>query len=415
MSLDLLSIMSNRDNYFRFQRFIKQGIIAPEAYQIIKDLEDYYASSPTIEEVDWEAFEEWFRIVQHPAYKSDKMENYATVFKRLLVHSLSDSSESIVEKLVSQDYCAQIADISLRGAEGDNIDLADITSLLDAYDIESDRVSNVESWFVMEDIGELIEDVVEGGLEWRMKFLNESIGNLRQGKLMCFAARPNTGKTTLLASEATFIAPQLEDDEYVIWFNNEEEGKDVKFRIVQAALGLTSDQIRTDPVKAHKMYESLVGHKDKILVVNKADLSTKDMEEVLRTKKAGLIIVDQLWKVQGFDKESSTDTSRIGSVFQWARELSKKHAPLITVHQVKTEGEGVEYLTPSMLYMSGTVIQGEVDTLVMMGRNYIPGMQDNRYLSIAKNKGAYGPHVKTELREGKAEILIEPEIARFVE
>jgi KaiC/GvpD/RAD55 family RecA-like ATPase len=415
MSLDLLSVLGDREHYYRFRHFIRDEILSHEVKQIINDLENYYETHASIDSVDWEQFSEWFVLVKHPTYKRDKVGNYEKVFDRLSLHTTTDLASAIVEKYIKQDYCARIADIALRGSEGEEVDLADVEVLLDDWSSETERASKLDTFIVTDDLESLVETVVENGYKWRMQFLNESIGSVRKGKLMCFAARPNTGKTTFLASEATFIAPQLPDDEVVLWFNNEEAGEDVKFRVVQAALGWDADKIRKDVRSAMYTYETVVNGKGKIVIVDKADLSTKDIEEFVRQYNPGLIVVDQLWKVHGYEKSSATDTARLGHIFQWAREIAKKHAPILTVHQVKTEGEGVDYLTPSMLYLSGTVIQGEVDSLVMMGRKYEAGYDDVRFLTIAKNKGAYGPDVNPKMREGRAEVMIVPETAQYKE
>lgn len=417
MSLDLISILaSDKDVYNRFSRFIKPETLSKEAATLVTDIGEYYKAHPSAHEVEWEQFSEWFRIVQHSAWKEDKLNNFDKVFTRLASHEVTEVAESIIEKCVTQDYCQRIADITLRGAEGHSINLDDVAVLLEDYNQETDRVSKLDSYIVTDDLEELIHSVVDEGFRWRMDFLNKSIGNLRKGKLVCFAARPNTGKTTWLAAEATYMASQMGDDEYVLWFNNEEAGGDVKLRIIQAALQTETANIRANPKKSLDDYKAAIaGNADKIKVIDKADLNTKDVEEFLRTHNVKLIIFDQLWKVHGYERSSATDTARLGAVYQWAREIAKKYAPVITVHQVKTEGEGVEYLTPSMLYLSGTVIQGEVDSLILMGRNYNAGQENNRFIIIGKNKGAYGPDVDITLREGRTAVMIVPETAEFIE
>lgn len=415
MSLDLLTILGNKDNYERFKPFINTDILGQEVTQIVKDLKDYYLQDETITDVDWELFSDWFKIVQHTQYKSDKIAVFDKLFERLESYEESAILDAVIEQFISQDTCARIADIAIRGAEGETVDLRDISEAIERYDSELDKVNHLDKYVVTHDFEEMLEEVIEGGYDWRMKFLNQSIGRVRNGKLIVFAARPNTGKTTFLASEATHIASQLEDDEVVLWFNNEEAGTDVKMRIIQAAINREAEDIKADPALALAEYEKAVGHKARIVIVDKADLNTRDIEEYIKQYNVGLIIFDQLWKVHGFEKTSGTDTVRLGRIFQWGREIAKKYAPVITVHQVKTEGEGVEHLTLSQLYLSGTVIQGEADSVIMMGRNYKTGEEKRRFIDIVKNKGAYGPSVDNTLTEGKCEVEIIPHTAQFKE
>lgn len=415
MSLDLLDVMAVREQHERFSRFVNPSTVGDEVALIIKDLEEYYNTHPTVEDLDWDAFATWFKVVKHSNFKSTKLTVFSKLFEKMETYVGSAVADTIVEKYVTQDYCTRIADVALQGAEGHEVDFDDIRDLVSHYDNEVERVSKLDTYVINSDITQLVSEVVEGGYDWRMDFLNESIGNLRKGKLVCFAARPNTGKTTWLGTEATHLAPQVEDDEVVLWFNNEEAGNDVKFRVVQCAIGWLPEDIRKDPKGALAAYEAAIGHKDKIVIVDKADLNTKDIEEYLRRYNPGVIIFDQLWKVHGFEKTSGTDTARLGNIFQWAREIAKQYAPVITVHQVKTEGEGVKYLTPDMLYLSGTVIQGEVDSLILMGRTYEPHEERNRYIKIGKNKGAYGKKVDISKREGTHEVLIQADIGQFEE
>jgi replicative DNA helicase len=76
---------------------------------------------------------------------------------------------------------------------------------------------------------------------WRLKSLNTALGSLRMGDFGFVFARPETGKTTFLASEVTFMAEQTEGN--ILWFNNEEQGGKVKSRCYQATLGLTTKAI----------------------------------------------------------------------------------------------------------------------------------------------------------------------------
>lgn len=416
MSLDLLHVLSNRSLYERYSRFVKPEALPADVRVLVQDLGKFFSDHPSVDDIDWEQFSEWFKIVQHSTYKEDKFLMYDKLFNRLATESPTDVAETIVSRYILQDYAARIADIALAGAEGNPFDVDDITALVEMYNEEVDRVSKLDSYVVSDSLDDILKTVVEGGYNWRMPFLNKSIGNVRPGKLICFAARPNVGKTTFLASETTYLASQLAPDECILWFNNEEAGSDVKLRIYQAALQMTVDDIRADPKTALAKYKTAInGDTGKIIVIDKADINVKDVEEFCRNHKVKVIVFDQLWKVHGFEKTSATDTARLGHIFQWAREIAKKYAPVITVHQLKTEADGVEYPTPAMLYLSGTVIQGEVDSLILMGRNYAPGQERNRFISIGKNKGAYGPEVDLSLSEGKHAIRIVPETAEFIE
>lgn len=411
-SLSVLQFLSEKENYIRFSKYIKPHTLSEHAATILKDMEDWYKEHG---DIDWVDFSEWFKIAKHSTMKPEKMALFDVIFTNL-DEAETEPDKDIIEHYIAQDFCTEISEKALKGAEGEKVDVTEIEGLVKAWHDSLDSATSLEKFVVNDSLDDILDGINLSGLQWRSEFLNKAVGNLRQGKLACFAARPNVGKTTFLATEATYIAPQLEDDECVLWINNEEDGREVKYRIVQAALQRTNADIDSNRIKAANDYKDRVGGMDKIVVVDKADASIKDIEEYIRQYKPGLIIFDQLWKVHGFEKTSANDTARLQRIFSWAREMAKMHAPVITVHQLKTEAEGVQWLTPNQLYLSGTAIQGEVDTLILMGRTYDPSVRETeRYISIGKNKGAYGPVVDTTLREGRCTWNIVPDKAMFEE
>ena len=410
MSIQLLTLLGEKLKYDRYNKYIKPHTVSDEVVTILKDLDVWYKSRG---DVDWEKFSDWFKLVRHATMKKEKLDVYDNIFSRLQEGEAVDAD--IIERFIAQDYCTQISEIGLKGAEGEAVEINDIEHLVDEWREKTDSSSSLVQYVVSEDFGSIMTSIDTSGLKWRSDFLNRSIGNLRKGKLVLFAARPNAGKTTWLATEATYMAPQLQPDEYVLWFNNEEEGSEVKYRTLQAGVQQPDPILKSSPAKWIAEYERVVG-KGKVKLVDKADISVKDAEDYIREYKPGLIIFDQLWKVHGFEKGSSNDTARLQMIFQWAREMAKKHAPVVTVHQLKTEAEGQKWLTPSMLYLSGTVIQGEVDSLILMGKSHDTSLPVNdRYITIGKNKGAYGDRVDPALREGQSTWTIIPDRAMFVE
>ena len=237
-----------------------------------------------------------------------------------------------------------------------------------------------------------------------------ALGDLRQGDLVVVGTRPDTGKTTFLASEATYMAPQLAEDQCVLWVNNEEEGNKVFRRLIQSALGRSTAKLDANLPQALDDYKLAVGRADKIVMLNKADVHVRDVDLLVKKYNCGLIIFDQLWKVHGFDAEAGNEVARQTMLFNWARELAKKVAPVITVHQADGSAEGVKWIDMSKLYGSKTGIQGEADAIITIGR--LPDTGDARYLYVPKNK-MMGKD--PALRNGMFEIEIEKDIGRFKE
>lgn len=412
MSKDLLTILSTKANYNRFGRYIQEHTITKEEGQIIKDMADYYETHSSI---DWLEFSEWFCLVKHPMYKTEKITVYKVLFNQLEAHHCTSVAEKIVEKYIGQDFCTRISEVTLKGSDGEEVDLEVVQTLLDDYMTEVGKATKLEEYINTETIEEIISRKSTEGMEWFLSFLNKSIGLLSSGRLVCLGARPNAGKTTFLGNTAASCLKQLPEDKDIYWFNNEEEDGSVKKRILQCGINWLNHEIDSDPVGAVAAFEKKYGDFTRIKVVNAVTFDQRMIEEMVRQGNAGLIIIDQLRKVRGNEKRTPSEVERLELTYQWAREIAKKYAPVITVHQLKGEAEGVAYPTMSMLYGSTTAIQGEVDSLLMLGRNYEDPNPNTRYISVVKNKEAFGPEVDPALSEGKDTLELVPHLAKFEE
>jgi replicative DNA helicase len=274
----------------------------------------------------------------------------------------------------------------------------------DVQDIEQESIN-----FVQMDLEDLYESQIETpGLRWRLDWLNKSMGSLRQGDFGFIFARPETGKTTFLASEISHMIKQTDGD--ILWFNNEEQGKKVGIRIFQSFFG-AEQQILFGQQKQvyNQQYRDMVGDRIKILDFEDSS-SPRRIEEILSSTNPALIIFDQIDKIKGF--KADRNDLELKAIYQWARELAKKYAPVIGVSQASGEAEGKLWLTMDMVDGSKTAKQGEADWILGIGKE-----QDNssrlRYFNITKNKLIGDTDTLPDLRHGQNQVLIKPEIARY--
>ena len=123
-----------------------------------------------------------------------------------------------------------------------------------------------------------------------------------------------------------------------------------------------------------------------------------------------MIIFDQIDKIKGF--KADRNDLELKAIYQWAREIAKKYAPVIAVSQASGEAEGKLWLTMDMVDGSKTGKQGEADWILGIGKE-----QDNtsrlRFLNICKNKLIGDVDTLPELRHGSTQVLIRPEVARY--
>lgn len=225
-----------------------------------------------------------------------------------------------------------------------------------------------------------------------------------------FTVVHNTGKTTFLAHTSSHMAQQFESDEqYVLWFNNEEDSGKVKIRTYQADLGWTLEEINKNRDKAK---ESITTAK-RIKLINAVGMDKPAIEAILEKHKqqVRLIIFDQIDKIPGF--KADREDLMLGSIYQWAREIAKTYAPVIGVCQADGTGEGVKWLTMGNVANAKTSKQAEADWILGIGKIPDPGFENVRFLNISKNKLLGDQDTEPSLRHAHFEVMIRPEIARY--
>jgi replicative DNA helicase len=279
---------------------------------------------------------------------------------------------------------------------------------LAAYDVTEGKLEPEKMKQLLEELAN--DTVKKPGLRWRLSALNQMLGSLRKGDFGFIFARPETGKTTFLASETTFMSEQLGDDDGpVIWFNNEEQGNKVKLRCYQAALGLNMTQLFSNLAGNRDAYMAKTNGKHKIFDSGIIHKST--VEQVCKQFKPSLVIFDQIDKITGFNNDR--EDLRLGQIYQWGRELAKEHCPVIAVCQADGTGEGQKWLTMANVANAKTSKQAEADWIVGIGKIADAGYENLRFLHASKNKLMGDEDTLPDMRHGRKEVLINANIARY--
>ncbi len=269
-----------------------------------------------------------------------------------------------------------------------------------------------EGDFLVNDLDAVVNKVIRTpGLQWRLATMRRMLGSLRKGNFGFIFARPETGKTTFLASEVTYMAEQLtEEDGPILWLNSEQQGEEVLLRLYQASIGCSTVQLLADIPRAQDLYMKKTH--DKLKLVDRGHLHKKFVEHLCKKYKPSLVVIDQMGAVQGFDADRKD--LQLGEIYRWGRELAKQYCPVIAVCQSDGTGEGVKWLTMSHVADAKTAKQAHPDWILGIGKQGLEGYESIRYLHLSKNK-LHGDQGITDpdLKHGKMEVLIEPHIGRY--
>lgn len=339
----------------------------------------------------------------------DKDSIYDTILDNLSrIDIAPDVAESLLVQFKERRLAHDIALLAIAVEEGQK-------SFQDLHSTIQQHEEHVDPEITTEFVSDVLEDlyqnqVLKHGLRWRLKTLNRMLGSLRKGDFGFLFARPETGKTTFLASEITYFASQLSDEDGpIIWFNNEEDGKKVQLRVYQASLGVTLTELFADRQGNSEKYATLT--RNKIKIVDSATIDKKFVEQLCKTYKPSAIVFDQLDKIRGFvgDREDL----RLGTIYQWARELAKSYCPVIAVSQADGTGEGKKWLTMENVANAKTAKQAEADWILGIGCTHQEGFEYLRHLHASKNKLTGDEDSEPSWRHGKIDVIIVPEIARY--
>lgn len=275
-----------------------------------------------------------------------------------------------------------------------------------------------DTLFITNNLEELFNDSVKTtGLRWRLQTLNRMLGSLRRGDFGFIFARPETGKTTFLASEVSSFAQQLHERVQqtseqlgpILWFNNEEQGNKVQLRLYQAMLGCDMTTLFSDIKGNQQKFHDMGGQY--IRIFDSASIHKKQIEQLCKELKPSAIILDQIDKIKGFDADR--EDLMLGSIYIWARELAKEYCPVIAVCQASATGEGKRWLTMDDVANAKTAKQAEADWILGIGKVHSPAEEYMRHFHLSKNKLAGDVDSVADMRHGRETVRINPSIARY--
>lgn len=400
--------ISNRYYYSKYFNYLNIKYIKDnykDLYKVLLCIDKYYTGNDTSVNMSIEELEAVV-LSSYPMMKDSERQLLSLLLRQINNSSFEESS--IVDYLKehrNRAIAGELAITALEVSEGRK-NLDDIDSVYEKFEVA--REQEDDNRFVTDDLEALLHSVSTGtGLRWRLDWMNQALGSLRKGDFGFFFARPETGKTTWLASEVTHFAEQT--DRPVLWCNNEEGGNKVKLRCYQAALGITYQELKENFHQHRATYLRKTG--DRIKIYDDAGMTRRSIENLCKELQPSLIILDQIDKIKGFSDDRYD--LQMKAIYQWARELAKRYGAVIGICQAGSTAEGKKWLTMNDVDSSHTAKQGEADFIVGIGKSNEEGMGDVRFLNISKNKLLGDEDSLPELRHGKKEVLIRPEIARY--
>ena len=399
--LSIIKSFLNKRNYQQYRSFVTDKEVSTELRPVFKALDEWYTQntgSPSLEDVANLTFA---RGIQ------DKDKEYTkTVFDTLQRINGEETVITLLEGFKTNRTLSDLALVAYEASEGRR-SLPEVLELTEK--LKKPQFAATD--WVTDDLKEILSKTIHApGLRWRLNSLNHSLGSLRRGNFGFVFARPETGKTTFLASEVTHMASQVgAESGPIVWINNEEDGSVVKQRIYQGALGTTIARLEKHPDSAQEAFLKVTNGKLRLL--DRAGIHRREVEAICENESPSLLVFDQIDKIKGF-KADRQDLA-MGAIYIWAREIAKTYCPVIGVCQADVSGENKKWLYMDNVADAKTAKQAEADFIIGIGKIHDAGFEDIRFLNISKNKLAGDADTNRSNRHPQIQCQIKPEIGRY--
>ena len=412
----LLSLMGNRNNYFKYRDAVQINALLERSVQIFKDIDSWFTNNKDSKDIDWYNFSEWFKFCKHPSMSEEDSQLYSVIFERVAKTDTDGRlAEDILKALVERSYAKQLMQLGQDIANG-KASVLEAQGIIDECNDVLGAVDDIASDpdLVRDGVIELLEEVYgekSTGLHWAIEELNQSLGPIRIGDAVMIAAFVDSGKTSLVLYNLQHMARLLPPEQEVLYFANEERGKKIKLRFIQSMLGYTKAQMKESFSETLHSFQKLFKLNRFNLYYN-TTMSTNYIEERIRRHNPGIIVIDQLWNVSGFNKLATNNVDRYTELAKWARRQAKR-CPVIFTHQADSTTNGVKFIEMNQLYGSKVGIQAATDAIITLGREL--GTKDKRERGIytPKNKLDGDSNTKLEFSNYKWDVLFDADRCKF--
>lgn len=364
---------------------------------LVKDFGRYFKEFPDHEKIDEKAFASLFFNFYHKGLDAGTKGFYAKMIMSIVPDVDQQTQGTMIDRFGEIDYVMQAAQLIEDYNDGKDIDLLHSMDEITTKAV-AQRERRIKIPWVNDDINDLlVEDEQDGGFHWRLPILNSSMRPLRGGDFGVIAGRPDTGKTSFLTGELTYMGKQVpeiypNEERFILWFNNEGPGKRIVTRMYQSAIGVNTPDLVSLKQNGTivQRYIDEVGAVDRLRVIDVHDMWSYDIVEILDRMPPALIVFDMIDNIK-FKGELGGNSSRTDQVleaqYQWARLLGVKYdCPVLATSQISNEGDGELFPTLGMLKDSKTGKQGACDFQLMLGKSNNPAMEDTRGIGLVKNK-----------------------------
>lgn len=392
----ILKALSNRQRYQQLLPFVPKDMLSTEAQVLLQWFGVYWQAYADHDYIQSEALE---TLVRLRSANADPASVEVTVhYCRMLAQPVDDEAlRGVLATLTELDFAGRAAALIAEYERGGEVDIVHELEVM-AREAKRAKSNGGGADYIRTPVAQILAEVENDvGIKWRrIPLLHDHIQALQGGVSVAIGARPDKGKTSLVADTLTDWAPQCVDffgaDRPILWLNNEGPGKRIIPRLYQAALGLTLPEIIELNRQGilEQRYEDAIGadrHYIRVRDIHGANLS--QIEQIIEDVNPCVVVLDMIANVRMGNSKNANKADMVEQTWQYWREMQVMYNFIgVATVQVSAEGGNMLYPPYSALKDSKTGIQGATDIIIMMGSLDRADLNYLRGLSTPKNKFA---------------------------
>ncbi|QDH83871.1 putative DNA helicase [Achromobacter phage vB_AxyP_19-32_Axy09] len=388
----------NKQRWRAIKALVPKDMQTPEGLVYMQWLECYYEQFSGHENVNTQDLRWLIQQRLPPDTSTEARELTLRFVDRLETEYVDEESmKGALNVVYDDDFAGRAGRLLMEYQQGGNVDV--VTKVEELARLAKRAKSNGKAdEFNRKTISEILaEKANDSGLKFdpvMFPTLHNCVGGLRGGKLVGVAARPDKGKTSLVAALLAMWVPQavkyFGPERPVLWLNNEGTSDEIKARMYQAALRIDlTEMVRRDragTLEADYMAALNVQSIDHIRIKDAHGSSLAHAEQMIEDMNPCIVVFDMVANFR-MDVGDGNKADAVERAWQNIRELAVMYNSLnIGTVQVSQDGDGQLYPQYSFLKDSRVGIQGALDLQLMMGAENSADMQNIRGLATPKNK-----------------------------
>lgn len=371
------AVAAARDNWDKVSVHITDNDLSPEGILVWDTVKKYYDRDKKAKSVDLELLKK--QVLRRVENNKKHVEALSMYLDRVALKDVSDIN--VVSEVLNSKRKNLEMLIAEQMAQGQRDSYKNLLKELEAIDLHDDLDTGVDEEYqgveVMDLIGNFSEDrLIRVAPESLNRRLN---GGALPGQHILVAALPEHGKTLTVM---TMLAGFVHHNHKTLMIGNEDPMVSLVMRFLTNITGRTQAEIVEDPVGTQEIANKR-GYGNAIF----AGLSPGTMPEIeslVIKHKPDVLIVDQLRNVQS---KSENRTTQLEAVARGMRDIARKYQLLaVSVTQAAESARNKLVLDMGDIDGSNIGMPGACDVMLMMGMNETGYQNDERTLTLAKNK-----------------------------